>query len=259
MRFFDGISIKSSGRKPQSKELARETDEYGDVIVSDYKHYRILRFDELNEQSKMSLHYPSMPIHHYIKAMLMAVAWQDAGPALLLGLGGGSLLRALYAYNNRVILDVVELRPLVVALAQHYFTLPQAEQITYYLENATDYLRRDNKPGYAFIFSDLYLAYFMDPLQGARNFLTLCKASLREDGWLVLNYQQAPRSNSALYCALYQLFTDVFCCRTDSGNVVIFATSVPCQLKILQTQALQLPGDIFGEMGQLARRLTRLV
>ncbi|KGT92483.1 spermidine synthase [Erwinia typographi] len=260
MSFVEDILVKFRDIEPRRKEIARETDDYGDIIVTEYKHYRMLRFDELNEQSKMSLHSPSAPVHHYIKAMSMAVAWQDEGPALLLGLGGGSLLRALYAHHNAIAMDVVELRPQVLQVARRYFTLPEAEHITYYLENAVDYLRRDNGARYAFIFSDLYLAYSMDPLQGTENFLERCKASLREGGWLVLNYLEVPHSKTLLYHALYRVFNEVFFCRTGSGNVVIYATHshTRYQLKALRTQASGLTGEIFGEMKQLSARLERL-
>ena len=260
MSFVDDILAKLWDIEPLGTEIARETDSYGDIIVSEYKHYRMLRFDKLYEQSKMSMHSPAAPIHHYIKAMLMAIAWREGASALLLGLGGGSLLRALHAHDANMQLDVVELRPQVLEVARRYFTLPDAAHITYYLEDAVDYLRRDTGQQYAFIFSDLYSAFCMDPLQGTETFLEHCKASLCEGGWLVLNYMEVPHSKTLLYHALYRVFTDVFFCMTGSGNVVIYATcsSTGCRLKSLQIQAARLTGEGLGEMGHLAGRLERL-
>ena len=57
----------------------------GEIIVSDHKDYRTLRFDGICEQSKMSLSNPAQPIHNYIKAMLMAVARQPPTSALIRG------------------------------------------------------------------------------------------------------------------------------------------------------------------------------
>lgn len=261
MTCVDDILATLWNMDPLGKEIARETDSYGDIIVYESKHYRILCFDELFEQSKMRMQSPATPVHHYIKAMLMAIAWRERESALLLGLGGGSLLRALHAHDADMRLDVVELRPQVLAVTRRYFTLPDAEHIKYYLENAVDYLRRDTGQRYAFIFSDLYSAFCMDPQQGTENFLEHCRAALCENGWLVLNYMRTPHSNTLLYHALYRVFTDVFFCLTDSGNVVIYATysSTGCCLKSLQEQASRLMGEGLGKMGHLAGRLERLV
>lgn len=65
--------------------IAREADARGEIIVSDHKDYRTLRFDGICEQSKMSLSNPAQPIHNYIKAMLMAVAPQPPTSALIPG------------------------------------------------------------------------------------------------------------------------------------------------------------------------------
>ncbi|EIC83405.1 spermidine synthase [Serratia sp. M24T3] len=261
MNLVDDILVKLWDMDPLGTEIARETDDYGDIIVSEYKHYRMLRFDQLYEQSKMSMKAPAAPIHHYIKAMLMAISWCEGKSALLLGLGGGSLLRALHAHDANMQLDVVELRPKVLDIARRYFTLPDVPHITYYVEDAVDYLRRDTGQRYEFIFSDLYSAFCMDPLQGTEAFLKHCKASLYEGGWLIMNFLEMPHSHTLLHHALYRVFTDVFFCLTGSGNVIIYATSSRSgyQLKSMQIQAARLKGEGLGEMGHLSGRLERLL
>lgn len=86
------ISLRAASDCPRSRCP-------GEIIVSDHKDYRTLRFDGICEQSKMSLSNPAQPIHNYIKAMLMAVARQPPTSALITGLGGGGLLRALHALD----------------------------------------------------------------------------------------------------------------------------------------------------------------
>ncbi|WP_223300515.1 spermidine synthase [Pantoea sp. At-9b] len=150
----------------------------------------------------------------------MAITRRQCGPVLLFGIGGGLLL-ALYAYAPSMTMDVVELRPRVLDIAIRYFSLPSSGNICYYCENALEYLQRDNGIRYSMIFSDLYSAIMMDPLQGSETFLWMCRNALSEDGWLVLNYLDMPGSDSALYHALHQVFSDVFFCSVPSGNVVI--------------------------------------
>ncbi|BFO11958.1 hypothetical protein GGER_44680 [Serratia rubidaea] len=89
-RIVDDILQTLLDRDPPGQEIHREADEYGDIIVTEHKQYRMLRFDELYEQSKVSMRAPASPIHHYIKAMLMAIAWREEGDVLLLGLGAAA-------------------------------------------------------------------------------------------------------------------------------------------------------------------------
>jgi spermidine synthase len=245
---------------PSGKEVFHEEDEYGEIIVSEYRDYRMLRFDAFYEQSKMNLYHPNMPVHHYVRAMLMAITWRRCGPVLLLGLGGGCLLRALYTYAPSMQVDVVELRPRVLDVARRYFSLPSSGNISYYCEDALDYLRRDIGIRYSMIFSDLYSAMAMDPLQGSEAFLWMCRNALSEDGWLVLNYLDMPGADSTLYHALYQVFSDVFFCPVPSGNVVIYARVSPgkCSPEALTAQAAQICNNMFGEVKHLSGRLERL-
>ncbi|MFW8217338.1 spermidine synthase, partial [Klebsiella pneumoniae] len=90
-------------------------------------------------QSKMLKSDTCLPIHNYIKAMLMSAAFTSSNTALVLGLGGGSLVRSLYALDSQLTLDVVELRPRVLAIAREYFSLPTSDKITYYINDAGDY------------------------------------------------------------------------------------------------------------------------
>lgn len=75
MSLVDSL-LRTLDFSPRGQVIAREADAWGEIIVSDHKDYRTLRFDGICEQSKMSLSNPTQPIHNYIKAMLMAVAWQ---------------------------------------------------------------------------------------------------------------------------------------------------------------------------------------
>lgn len=213
--------------QPQGKIVFQVTDEYGDIIVADTDDYRILRFEGINEQSKMSKQDVNVPVHNYSKAMLMATAFTPAQTVLLLGLGGGALLRALYFLNEQLAFDVVELRPRVLTVARDWFTLPESGKIAYHLEDAEHYLRRQHLPRYDLIFSDLYSAFSMEPRQGTETFLRLCLNKLSDQGWLVLNYYEIPKVGSVMYCALREVFDEVLYCRVPSGNVVIYAAQQP--------------------------------
>lgn len=238
--------------------LFRTEDDWGEIIVAGCRQFRILRFDEVFEQSKVNLLSPHVPVHQYIRAMLMASYWCGSSPVLLLGLGGGALLRALHAMDNATVVDVVELRPAVIEVAREWFTLPETDTIRYFPEDAVSFLARERDARYSLIFADLYLAWEMDPLQGTETFLARCRALLHDDGWLVINYLTVPRSDTLLYQSLYRVFSSVFICQvTEGGNVIIYATGCRQNAETLRLRAVQnSAGD--GHIRRLAQRLERL-
>lgn len=259
MSLVDSL-LRTLDFSPRGQVIAREADAWGEIIVSDHKDYRTLRFDDICEQSKMSLSNPAQPIHNYIKAMLMAVAWQPPASALILGLGGGSLLRALHAFDPAMRLDVVELRAAVIAVARRYFTLPATDTISLRTADAMDFVRPPAEARYDLIFSDLYSAFAMDPQQGSQTFLENCAARLNDGGWLVLNYHDLPDENSLLYHSLHRVFNTVLFCVAPSGNVIIYATParVTLPLSTLRTLAAG-SGELFNcELGYLSRKIERL-
>ncbi|RJT45198.1 spermidine synthase [Rahnella woolbedingensis] len=247
---------------PQGDIVCQVTDEYGDIVVADTEDYRILRFEGINEQSKMLKKDVNLPVHQYSKAMLMATTFTSGRPALLLGLGGGALLRALHSLNDQRVVDVVELRSGVLSVAREWFTLPESDKISYYIEDAEHYLRRESIPQYDLIFSDLYSAFSMEPRQGTEVFLRLCLSTLSDEGWLVLNYYEVPRTGSAFHSALQAVFGEVLYCRVPSGNVVIYAARKPHQHTINerreQAKLLLSRLGIGGETGDLSKNITPL-
>ncbi|WP_062746418.1 spermidine synthase [Erwinia persicina] len=233
-------------------------DDHGEVIVIDNKTFRIMSFDRIFEQSKMQKNHSALPVHFYIRAMLMAVALTPAKRVLLLGLGGGSLVRALFARDPDIVIDVVELRHAVLAVAQDYFHLPVSEHIHYQVADAGEAIARETGRRYSLIFSDLYSANAIAPLQTSESFLRHCAAKLEDGGWLVLNHAHKPEANSPFSCALTALFTTVLYCTTPTGNVVIYASSSQSSHPLAgwQQQMKETGSDFATDMSPLAQKLT---
>lgn len=216
--------------------LATGQDEYGDITVIENTIYRIMTFDRVCEQSKMQHRHPALPVHNYIRAMLMAVALRSPERALILGLGGGCLPRALAARDPHCAMDVVELRPAVTEMARQYFSLPAGEHIHYHAGDAGQFIAQAEPDAYDLIFSDLYAADSMSPLQETVRFLQDCARALRPAGWLVVNYPQRPAANGPLMQALQQQFSTLLRCVVPSGNVVIYASNAPFDLSLSELQ-----------------------
>lgn len=218
--------------------VATAEDAWGEVTVIDSKAYRLLSFDRVFEQSKMQKSNPALPVHNYICAMLMATALIPAEKVLVLGLGGGSLIRPLYADNPAIAIDVVELRQAVLDIARGYFHLPETRDIHYRVDDAAHFISGAEKARYQIIFSDLYSASAIVPLQSSYEFLRQCAQTLQPGGWLVLNHPQAPDEHSAFSQALNSLFASVLYCTAPSGNVVIYASSAQVSTPLSQLQIM---------------------
>ncbi|MCX0498329.1 spermidine synthase [Erwinia billingiae] len=228
-----GDFFKGSSLRPTEIIVLKVTDEYGDIIVADYDDYRVLRFEGINEQSKMLKSNVKLPVHNYIKAMLMAVAFTITDNVLVLGLGGGALVRTLNFIDNEIEIDVVELRKDVLSVARKCFSLPVSENISYHIEDAKRHLKKSIKH-YDVIFSDLYSAFYMDPFQETESFLITCRERMNYNGWLVINYHEIPRRESPLHRSLIKIFGEVLFCRVPSGNVIIFAAKIKSDFPIAE-------------------------
>ncbi|MEJ4044482.1 spermidine synthase [Erwinia sp. SLM-02] len=216
--------------------VASSSDEHGPITVIENKIYRILTFDRMCEQSKMQVSDPALPVHNYIRAMLMAVALKSPATALILGLGGGCLPRAIAARDAHCAMDIVELRPAVIDIARQHFSLPEGDHIHYHAADADNFIAGAESDRYDLIFSDLYAADTMSPLQEMETFLQHSARALSAEGWLVLNYPQRPAANGPLIQALQRQFSTLLRCVVPSGNVVIYASNIPFELPLSELQ-----------------------
>ena len=237
--------------------IASVRDDRGEVMVIDNKVFRIMSFDRIYEQSKMQKDNPILPVHNYIRAMLMAVALTPVSRALVLGLGGGSLVRSLYARDPAIALEVVELRQAVLSVAQEHFHLPDSPAIHYQVGDAAEAVAGGERGRYQLIFSDLYSADAMAPLQTSERFLRHCADKLQDGGWLVLNHSKQPDPSSPFSQALQAIFRTLLYCTTPSSNVVIYACVSPVadSLAGLRRQMKASGVDFHTDFTPLAQKL----
>jgi spermidine synthase len=228
--------------------VASVMDEWGEIYIMDDGDFRILMFDYLYEQSKMRLSAPHVPVFDYTKAMLAVVRFQRPQTALLLGLGGGSLVRCLHQVFPELKQTVVEIRPLMIEMAVSHFKLPVSEHLQIIQSDAKLYLQQ-GAGQFDIIMADLFWALAMDPMQSQKDFLLLCRRNLAPNGWLVINYDQKDHVKPELVSILYQYFDDVFLYVTPNGNAVLYAgalkhsVSQSRQIAKLQHLGLKLESD----------------
>ncbi|MFT7560595.1 MAG: spermidine synthase [Flavobacteriales bacterium] len=206
------------------KEIYRSYDEYGLIQVFDDGNQRQLVFDSGDQQSAMLKAEPSKLLFEYTRAMALVLIFKSKPSSmLLLGLGGGSLVRYMAQQYSDAHIVAVELRPAVIEVAHRYFDLPRMANLDVIEGEAESYLRANEPNTYSIIFSDIYNASGVNELQLQESYIAMCYECLADDGWLVLNCWREHRADRNLDSVLRERFPLIYSHTSQSGNWVIFA------------------------------------
>ena len=253
----------SQAAKPSNKSnmadstLLHETqDALGPIRVIDYDDSRILSFGDNDEQSKILKAAPHIPQHTYVQAMLLVLLFCKPKSAIVLGLGGGSIIHSLRNFDAAIKLTAVELRPAVIELAKRYFQLPIGKKLNLINDDAIAFLAAGDHKKVDVIFADIYTAKGVETGQLSPVFLEQCTNLIKPNGYLVLNCWKEHSQNRELLADLQQHFAHVNACLTGGGNWVIFASQSP---QLLGTSALKSQAQSLSQqLGfALERSLTR--
>jgi len=196
---------------------------------------RALRFGRADAEDQ-SLYDPSRPDHEpvgYVRSALLALAYlgEPRGRLLMVGLGGGSYLRHVRRLAPRLVLEAVEISPLVVRVCRRYFACPRA---VIHVGDGRRHIQRTRRR-YDIVFVDAYDAEDYPRHLGTRQFFEELRRVLTPTGIAVANL--SPNSD-ADRADLLQTFLTVFpgarCFSTESDNSVAlgFAGSPPAEAHV---------------------------
>ncbi|MFT0212780.1 methyltransferase [Pseudomonas sp. F1_0610] len=217
----------------QEHLIIEKNDSYGRIRVVEQGAYRYLEFGDEVEQSCYLKKHPTWLEYDYTRAMLLgALNAQQPASALFLGLGAGSLTNACLSALPLEKAQVVELRQLVLELAQEYMDFTPDQRVEIIIGDALEQLPKLTNTD--LIFMDLYTDTGPSAAHLAKRFLQSCQAKLNEGGWLIINQWGLPNGEPLGI----ELFNEVFAghfwqCPLQEGNVVLW---VPAR----QTQHLDL-------------------
>lgn len=110
------------------------------IRIADFNGMRTLRF-ERNSQSSMRLDDPYATDIEYVAYLHLTRAIVPA-PArvLVLGLGGGTLVKQLWRECPDLVIDAVEIDPEIVAVAKEFFALPDDPRIRIHLGDGREFV-----------------------------------------------------------------------------------------------------------------------
>lgn len=235
-------------------------DEFGPIRVFDDGQFRILSFADGDEQSRMRLSTPHILQHEYTQAMMLSLLFCQPKRICLLGLGGGTLIHALYHAIAGVHIHAVELRQEVLDAAEMYFKLPKGKRISLALDNAVDHIAAGLDRKVDLLLTDIYNTQGMDVSVLAPSFIADCAKNIKEKGCLVLNCWIDQKHNDELTRVIKQHFCHVSALDTGTGNRVIIALKkAPDQTgKELKNAAQKLSNELGFSANKWLSRLTEL-
>ena len=134
---------------------------YSQIQVVDYGSRRALLFvGEAGHQAVetlIDLNEPHRLQHPYARTMMAGLLYRpDASACLLVGLGGGALVRFLNHHFPELWLDVVEIDPVVAKVSREFFGTVPGPRTRILIEDGFDYLQR-TRDRYDLIFMDVHL------------------------------------------------------------------------------------------------------
>lgn len=204
----------------------------GIIEVVDLGSTRSLHFGTIPRQSSMSLHTPHTLELTYTESM-MACLLINTQPEriLVIGLGGGSLVKYLLYHFANCKIDVVEYRQDVVDVAQKYFNVPQNDvRLSIHVGDGYAFTQRryfQDAAQYDLILVDAYDHVGMAESVGGQDFFDACAGLLSSVGVMSINLWGSDRH---LFNQSMTRINESFGGRTmvipvqNKGNVIGIAT-----------------------------------
>lgn len=156
------------------------------VRVADFNGVRTLRF-ERNQQSSMRLDDPFDTDIEYVGYLHLALAVAPhARRVLVIGLGGGTLVKQLWRDHPDLQIDAVEIDAEVVEVARELFELPEDPRITVYIAEGRSFLETSVQT-YDIIVVDAYNDDHMPVQLTTEQFMLTAHAHLAPGGVIAYN------------------------------------------------------------------------
>jgi spermidine synthase len=171
------------------KKVFEQEDEFGRVVVLERDGRRELFLGSEVVQSAVESGNPAGPTLEYIRAMLISLGYPGCRErALVLGVGGGSLVAGLSSVCDGMRIDGVERSSAVLSAATRAMYLPVTPAMNFFHADARDWvIERAGSVEYDYIFLDLFDGDGPSLIYQDLAFCLNVVRLLAEDGVLVVN------------------------------------------------------------------------
>ncbi len=205
---------------------ARLLDEsYAKPFVIDDGQSRFLYFNVRLMQSEMSLKAPHDLAIRYTQKMMAFLLFQPRPKRIvLIGLGGGSLIKFCHRRMPGVHLTAIELDPDVIAFRDAFLMPPDDERLQILQADGAEYIESAEK-GIDVLLVDAFDKTGFAPSLANREFFDNAYAKLSGNGVLVINLAGEKDSYAGLIGQAMHVFDDqvIVISVPDDGNHVLYA------------------------------------
>lgn len=218
-----------------------ESGAFGEVRVFENDSVRWLQFDNDAIQSVMSLQYPERITVPYMQQMVAGLLFCEHPPknALLLGLGGGALLRFLQHCLKHIDVEVVERDAHVIRIAHDYFNVVHNGEDIVIEHELVDHYLAECARTFDLVLLDIIEGVSTPPCFFEENFFTDCRKACGDAGVLAVNLIVESESDfKKIYLSLRHAFNGRVLCMTDVNHRNIVVLAFAQQPEHLDRQAL---------------------
>ena len=233
--------------------IHEERSLYRQVLVYEEPDSRCLCFTRqcaIGRQSCIDLKQPDRLLFEYTRMMLGALfLTPQPSSILIIGLGGGTLPRTLRQLLPNAEIDVVEIDPAVVRVAQQYFGFHTDARMSVIEEDGRAYVRRvlRSDKRYQLIMLDAYDSQYIPEHMLTQEFLTQVRALLAPGGIVAANTFSSSRlydSESVTYRSVFGQFYNL-----KTVNRVILASNATLPTLAQASQNSQRFAAAFQQLG----------
>lgn len=222
---------------PQIPQLIGKEFAKGDILynghsdfhnfeISQKNNLRLLHTDNQTIQSALDLNNPEQMPLPYMNVMMAGLLFQPPPKScLLLGSGGGDLIRYLHYYLPAAHITGVDHDARMIEIAYEYFRCPKSDEIDIHAKDAETFIKTQQSGATDLILVDLY-GRKLPPFLNDSGFYAECRRTLSENGILSLNLltNNAEEFKSILW-KIRQCFNQQTLCLTAPvyNNIIILA------------------------------------
>ncbi|MBU6460285.1 MAG: spermidine synthase [Proteobacteria bacterium] len=222
-----------------SKFLRRNQEIAPGVQIQEHRGVRSLHLGTRHVQSAMRIRNPQELELEYTRCMMaFPLFCEQPRDALMIGLGGGSVIRFLHAKMPEVSLITIENNEEVLHAARAWFNLPEDEHHVVHIGDGATYVATCAHAADV-ILVDAFDGHDLAPMLGSELFYFDCQRALREGGVLAVNlWGGDPRFDLWLNYIRAAFDGRVLCLPAKArGNVIAFgvnSTDVPGHTQLMR-------------------------
>lgn len=173
------------------KILYKAESDFGPIWVYERGDYRCMNFVEppaSTTQSCLLISKPKNLLHNYSKMMMTTLFLEDnPRKILMIGLGGGSMVKALNILVPNAKIDIVEINSALPPIAQEYFNLKVNSNNKIIIEDGFEFVKKTPEKEYDIVLIDAFDKDYIPPTLLTDEFMQNVKKVMKERGVVAIN------------------------------------------------------------------------